>query len=865
MLSNYSFKLEYTTSTDNVSVEFYNVALKNSVEYLRVSAYFSSKALAMFSEGIDCFSENNGKYKLIISHEISIEDFEELKRGYQIKKEIFDTLLGNMNQELSSKELKNISNLAYLIARGIVEIKMAFRPTGIFHDKFGLFRDNQNNLLYFRGSNNETEAAILYNYESFEVTCSWDSSVREEVKIQNALEKFNRLWENNEPNLVVLEIEDIIKKKILTYNKNKIILNYDLLHNDCLYLDYVDENMICEDMRSKNKNNLQTNTYFRVYVKPFIDGIRDDKYIIKKNGYVYYKKVIEKFETLAKKMDIKLERSERLDMYITERELYLKEKIRFGRDIKSKYENVLEKYKSYEQIVNNLMVRKLRTQQMWDSFFMCSMQRASNFSVPGSGKTSSVLGMYAYLKSVNEIDKIVVIGPKNSFKSWVDEFQFCFGDKETLKKFIIDEFEKPSEFEIKSRIQYNHSNYNMMLFNYDRLDRLSNAIKNAVNRKTLLIFDEVHKVKGEKSSRAKKAIDLALNSKYCLTLTGTPIPNGFQDIFNNLNLLYKDEYSSVFGYTINELKNASTMIKGSSVSTLMAKEISDKIYPFFCRTNKVQLGIPNPNEDIIIESYGSEDEKIIYQYIQNKYKKSFFVEFMRILQLESNPKLLLRKLDVDESLSDILDIDDIEIGKEFLEGFSDENIVEIINRINMTNKTKAVLGKVQQLACEGKPLIIWCIFTENIEYLAKEINSIGFSAKCIYGKTMMLERNQIIEDFKEKKINVLITNPHTLAESVSLHKSCHDAIYYEYSYNLVHLLQSKDRIHRLGLPENSYTQYYFSINKYNDYTSSLDAEVYKRLKNKEKMMLEAIDRGVLEPGYTPEEDLAKIFENIKLK
>ncbi|WP_221857262.1 hypothetical protein, partial [Staphylococcus epidermidis] len=48
-----------------------------------------------------------------------------------------------------------------------------------------------------------------------------------------------------------------------------------------------------------------------------------------------------------------------------------------------------------------------------------------------------------------------------------------------------------------------------------------------------------------------------------------------------------------------------------------------------------------------------------------------------------------------------------------------------------------------------------------------------------------------------------------LAESVSLYKTCHDAIYYEYSYNLVHLLQIKDRINRLGLKPDDYTQYYY--------------------------------------------------------
>lgn len=112
-----------------------------------------------------------------------------------------------------------------------------------------------------------------------------------------------------------------------------------------------------------------------------------------------------------------------------------------------------------------------------------------------------------------------------------------------------------------------------------------------------------------------------------------------------------------------------------------------------------------------------------------------------------------------------------------------------------------------------------------------------------------------------RKFDVLVTNPHTLAESVSLHRVCHDAIYFEYSYNLVHLLQSKDRIHRLGLPNNQYTQYYFleSCYSHGAQTYSLDEAVYVRLKEKEKAMLDAIDNHELEPVYTSEEDLNLIF------
>ena len=88
----------------------------------------------------------------------------------------------------------------------------------------------------------------------------------------------------------------------------------------------------------------------------------------------------------------------------------------------------------------------------------------------------------------------------------------------------------------------------------------------------------------------------------------------------------------------------------------------------------------------------------------------------------------------------------------------------------------------------------------------------GIKAEVISGAVSQDERNKIINKFKNKEVEILITNPHTLAESVSLHKTCHDAIYFEYSYNLVHLLQSKDRIHRLGLKPDDYTQYYYFSN-----------------------------------------------------
>ena len=91
-------------------------------------------------------------------------------------------------------------------------------------------------------------------------------------------------------------------------------------------------------------------------------------------------------------------------------------------------------------------------------------------------------------------------------------------------------------------------------------------------------------------------------------------------------------------------------------------------------------------------------------------------------------------------------------------------------------------------------------------------------------------------------------------------------MYFEYSFNLVHLLQSKDRIHRLGLAADQYTQFYFLQTMYpneNGYYS-MDEEIYHRLQEKEQRMRKAIEADTLEVMPTSDEELEEIFKQVGL-
>ena len=604
--------------------------------------------------------------------------------------------------------------------------------------------------------------------------------------------------------------------------------------------------------------NLTSTAFYKLNLKRYVKDVSPG--FIRFNpelSYIVFNTVIEKCKIYSEKNGIKLEVASDLENYVTSRELYIEKRYRLGNEIKSKDEKLNDRFLEYSRIVNENMDRKLRPQQMWDSFFMFAMTKAANFSVPGSGKTSSVLGVYAYLNSKNLANRILVICPKNAFGSWIDEFNTCFKGKKELKLFNIHDEKYKTTSARRKALQFDTGDSNLILINYESLKTYYEEAKTLVRPDTLLVYDEVHKVKRVNGENARYSVALAENSQFTIAMTGTPIPNGYIDIFNFLHILFPNEYNDFFNFNEGFLKkpNDYEIIK-----------INDKLQPFFCRTTKDQLGVPAANPDYFYINRATDVENELLQALKAQCGKNKLALLIRILQLESNPKLLLQRLDlsqfqyfIDDSIDEIEDIQFVDYSGK---------IEDLVEKCPESSKFLRCLVQIKNIVEENKPVILWCIFKDTIDRFKEELSKMGIKARCIYGEVPLEDRLNLISDFKNGQFQVLITNPHTLAESVSLHGICHDAIYFEYSYNLVHLLQSKDRIHRLGLPQGQYTQYYFMQNEYlipdSDEPWSLDKEIYDRLQMKEKIMLEAIANHKLEIMPTSEEDLDIIFSKLKL-
>jgi superfamily II DNA or RNA helicase len=129
--------------------------------------------------------------------------------------------------------------LATLVAADILEVKIAFadHPSGIFHDKLGIFEDIDGHRVTFIGSTNETWAAWGLNHESFEVFRSWQDE-SELLRTRTHAEAYQALWRDQEVGVHVESLASVTRDKLLEVAEENMDLalnaarSYDRPHTD---------------------------------------------------------------------------------------------------------------------------------------------------------------------------------------------------------------------------------------------------------------------------------------------------------------------------------------------------------------------------------------------------------------------------------------------------------------------------------------------------------------------------------------------------------------------------------------------------------------------------------------------------------
>ncbi len=216
MLSDLDIKFKYDSDKDNLVEEFYIPVLSNSVEYLRMSGFFSSSSLAISARGISKLIENDGKMKLLCSAKLSEEDLDALERSNENPEKYIEESFINELYSLEEGFVKDhVEALGWMLANDSLEIKIAIPENGrgMFHSKVGILKDNYGNKVSFSGSDNETAQGWLFNIEEFKVFRSWDDS--EEKFVNQDLEDFEDYWNHNTFKTKIIDLPIAIKNELI--------------------------------------------------------------------------------------------------------------------------------------------------------------------------------------------------------------------------------------------------------------------------------------------------------------------------------------------------------------------------------------------------------------------------------------------------------------------------------------------------------------------------------------------------------------------------------------------------------------------------------------------------------------------------
>jgi superfamily II DNA or RNA helicase len=219
MLRDVPFKAVYKSDQDSILEDFYFPTLKVASSYDRAVGYFSASTLSYAAQALSAFIQRGGNIRLILGAFADERDIDAVSKGLNLK-EIAEKVgaefleqTDNITDQLFQHRFEA---LAWLVAHGRLEIKVALRPKGMYHDKIGIITDDTGDALIFSGSANESAHALLptHNYESIDVFPSWKPELEPYFKPHK--ESFDRLWENQSRGTVVIDVPTAIREKLLS-------------------------------------------------------------------------------------------------------------------------------------------------------------------------------------------------------------------------------------------------------------------------------------------------------------------------------------------------------------------------------------------------------------------------------------------------------------------------------------------------------------------------------------------------------------------------------------------------------------------------------------------------------------------------
>lgn len=208
----------YRSDENDLAEEFYVPCLSVADRYDRAVGYFTSGSLPILAQGLDHFLQHEGRMRIVCSPMLSERDSEAIREGYEARDDVVGRALVREIDEAADRFARATELLAWMIAEEVLDIQVALplADDGIYHEKFGIFSLDGEDLVAFMGSPNETLGGILVNFEQIAVFTS-KSGDREASRVDDFREQFERLWSNETEKLEVIPFPNAAKRALIQH------------------------------------------------------------------------------------------------------------------------------------------------------------------------------------------------------------------------------------------------------------------------------------------------------------------------------------------------------------------------------------------------------------------------------------------------------------------------------------------------------------------------------------------------------------------------------------------------------------------------------------------------------------------------
>jgi len=419
----------------------------------------------------------------------------------------------------------------------------------------------------------------------------------------------------------------------------------------------------------------------------------------------------------------------------------------------------------------------------------------------GTGKTPTIVRLAEKLYKEQGITRVMIVVPKNLIYNWMREINRFQNLKR--KEYIIESLDQRSKAQrheayidflkedlnnltLKELKAQGHKGkksdiidsistprLQILLVNYEKSRVMFKEIRKF--KPQVLVVDEIHKLKNPDAAISKKVLQLTRGCEYRIGMTGTPMSNGWEDIFMPYNIIYGSE--SPFGTKFKDFREEHMIIRNykgyPEIMGYVDEDLLEKVVKDTSYLVKLEdcIDLPKQLDDLYItyelepkaaKLYRDMDKEMVaildevsQELSRNELKKLLKANDIRINKRDSYRQLLFKAADLLENVAS-----------------AELAITKALRLQQITGGfVKAEDGTIRQVSKAGintvvdfvkdyhEPIIIFCKYLPEIEGLQKELAKIKKNKKSLkirtyHGKTK--NKDKINLDFQAGKIDVLI-------------------------------------------------------------------------------------------------------------